>query len=85
MSFSGITVVIGGLIGSVLGGVLIKRFSLTALAMIRIEVVASIAAAVLMVATLLHCDSVQFAGVNTDYANSSIGYEICDKDLYYIS
>ena len=68
----GMTVVLGGFTGAILAGVLVKRFKLTALSMIKIQMFASIAAAALMSAALLHCDSVSFAGVNVNYENSTI-------------
>ena len=70
--FVGMTVVLGGFTGAILAGVLVKRFKLTALSMIKIQMFASIAAAALMSAALLHCDSVSFAGVNVNYENSTV-------------
>ena len=65
------TVVVGGIAGSLLGGLLIKKFNLTSAAMIKIEMFTSLVIAAMTFASLLNCEPNDFAGVNVDYYNST--------------
>lgn len=64
---SGVAVVIGGIAGGALGGLVIKKWNLSARSMIKLEMISSLIICIMMSACLMHCDSIDFVGINVDY------------------
>ena len=64
---AGLTIVTGGMTGTVAGGVLIKRFKLSCQGIIKVQVILSVMGCVGLAVTFLHCDTVNFAGANVPY------------------
>ncbi|XP_022088820.1 solute carrier organic anion transporter family member 4A1-like [Acanthaster planci] len=63
-----------GLIGALIGGFLVKKFHLLFRGMIRLCIASLITSFVLMAGFFFSCPSLKFAGVNTQYNDTSLDY-----------